>query len=98
MRKVVTVRVPRHVATEPRLLVHSIPRRRVQRRRQNLNAKRLRGSKIDDQVEFCRLLDRQMARLFPFENAADIATRDEVYCYLAAACAVTTIGLMRRLR
>jgi hypothetical protein len=32
----------------------------------------IRGCKVDDQLEFCRLLDRQIARPFPLENAPDI--------------------------
>src|SRR5260370_42161456 len=40
----------------------------------HLEAKRLRGLEVDDQLELCRLLDRQVSRLLGFEDAAGIDT------------------------
>jgi hypothetical protein len=41
-------------------------------------AERLRGGRIDGQLEFHRLLDRQVGRFFAFENPPDVATGEAV--------------------
>jgi hypothetical protein len=42
-------------------------------RRRNVEAERLGGLEVDDQLNFCDLLHRQLGRLFTLENAADVA-------------------------
>ena len=41
-------------------------------------AERLRRLEIDGQLEFHRLLDRQVGRLFPFENALGVAAGEAI--------------------
>src|SRR5262245_6837944 len=40
-----------------------------------VEAERLRGLEVDDQLDFCDLLHRQVGRLFTLENAAGVDTR-----------------------
>jgi hypothetical protein len=41
-------------------------------------AERLRRLEIDGQLEFHRLLDRQVGRLFPFENPPDVTAGEAI--------------------
>jgi hypothetical protein len=42
-----------------------------EQRRRHAEAERLRGLQVDSQFEFCRLLDRDVARLRPAQNLVD---------------------------
>src|SRR5262249_15478786 len=44
----------------------------VEQRRRHLKPKCRRGLEVDDQLELCRLLDRQIRSLLPLENPASI--------------------------
>ena len=44
-----------------------------EQRRRNIKVERLGGLQIDNQRDFCRLFDRQVGRLFAFEDTIHIA-------------------------
>ena len=44
----------------------------------NLEAECLSGLEVDGRLEFHRLLDRQVGRLFPFENPPGVATAEAI--------------------
>ena len=46
-----------------------------EQRRRNVEAERLRGGEINDEIEFGRLLDRDIARPCPAHNLVDIVGR-----------------------
>ena len=56
-----------------------------EQRRRDFEAEGLRGLEIDDELEFHRLLDWQVGRLFAFENPRGVATGEAVGIGLACA-------------
>src|SRR5215471_15359469 len=65
------------IAGSTGLLIRS-PRRRALPAERHGDAERLRGLEIDDQLEFCDLLDRQVGRLLAFENPPGVDAKQAV--------------------
>src|SRR5262249_45833939 len=64
----------------------------AEQRQRHSNAKRLCSLEIDDKLDFGCLLDRQLCRLFAFEDAADVDTGHSIGVFPAAPIAHQTAG------
>jgi hypothetical protein len=63
-----------------------------EQRRRNFEAKRAGGVEIDEQLDLCHLLDRQVGGFLTLEDAASVETRNPVRIQSTAAVAHKAAG------
>src|SRR5215831_17462890 len=63
-----------------------------EQRRRHLEAERLRGLEINDQLDFCDLLDRKVGRFLAIEDAASVESRHLVRIHSVASVAHKAAG------